>query len=188
MPNWVESNILTIVLLLCFLGALAWALRLRAKMSGSKARFAFASSATLASCLIAFLSFLSGAGPVWIGNQILSGTRVVLGKSVVSDESANIGWFVALAGVIGFVVAIIVIYRFSYHAIRSWEGPVTATVNELAKRDQDSSLSLLALAELRRLLIGRPDPVVSDVAVNWQQRLSDPPSSPPWHEFARRLF
>src|SRR5207245_186821 len=128
MPSWLDSNILTIVLVLCFLGTLAWALRLRAKMSGSKARFAFASSATLASCLVAFLSFLSGSGPVWIGNQILSGAKVVLGKSAVPDASANISWFVVLAGGIGFVVAIIVIYRFSYHAIRSWDGPVTATV------------------------------------------------------------
>lgn len=188
MPSWLESNILTIVLALCFLGALAWALRLRAKMSGSKARFAFASSATLASCLIAFLSFLSGSGPVWIGNQILSGAKVVIGRSAAPAASANIGWLVGLAGLIGFVVAIIAIYRFSYHAIRSWDGPVTMTVNELAKRDLDTSLPLLAWAELRRLLIGRSDPVVSDVAVNWQQRLNEAPSSPPWHEFARTLF
>ena len=86
MWNWLTNNLVAVFLAVALLATLLYALRLRAKMSTSKARFAFVASATLASCLIAFLNFLYGSGPVWVGNKILSGVKIISGNSGIPDS------------------------------------------------------------------------------------------------------
>jgi len=82
----------------------------------------------------------------------------------------------------------VLIFRFAVAAMSTWEGPVTVTVNELAKEHQDQGLLVLAYAEAKRIASGKEDRIASDAAINWQQKLSDAPSSPSWHVFARELF
>jgi hypothetical protein len=157
-------------------------------MSASKAHFAFVVSATLASCLFALLTFLAGFAPVWIGNVILSRTKVIVGSSGTEASANQVSGSTALFATVATVAALFFIYRFAIRAIRNWDGPITVNVNELVKQEKDNSLSLLALAEMRRLITLRPDPIASEAAVNWKQKQSEAPSAPPWHELARSLF
>src|SRR6266478_2890478 len=114
MWDWVINNVIAVALLIAFLITHCYALRLRSKMSStSKPRFAFVTSATLASCLFALLSFLSGAGPMWIGNKILSGARIAIGDGRIPASPGQVGWFIGLMSLIGTVVALVLIYRFS---------------------------------------------------------------------------
>jgi hypothetical protein len=80
------------------------------------------------------------------------------------------------------------IYKLARATIENWDGPITLTVNELAKREEDNNVALLALAEARRLIASKPDPLASDLAINWQQRQSDAPPAPRWNLLARDLF
>jgi hypothetical protein len=182
--NWLISNKLTVILLIALLATLAYALRLRSKMSASKAHFALVVSATLASCLFALLNFLAGLGPAWISNGILSGTKVITAPGPAEEVS----WYIALFGSVATAAALFFIYRFAIHAIENWDGPITINVNELIKQEKDNNLRLLALTEMRRLVALRPDPIASDASVNWKQKQSEAPSAPPWHELARSLF
>jgi hypothetical protein len=97
-------------------------------------------------------------------------------------------WFIALLGSTIIALTLLTIYLFATQAIRSWEGPVTVNVNELAKRERDNNLGALAFAEISRLIRLRPDPIASNVAINWQQKLSPAPRAPTWHQFAKNLF
>jgi hypothetical protein len=187
MWDWVTDNAITVVFFIGFVGALFYALRLRSKMASSKAHFALVVCATLTSCLIALLNFLSGSGPTQTGSKIISAMRYMTGTTQIASPR-EVGWLIAGLGTVGTVLAFFFIFRFSIHAIRNWDGPVTVNVNELAKRDQDDSLRLLALAELKRLITLKPDPPASDTAVNWRQRQREAPSAPSWHELSRSLF
>jgi hypothetical protein len=185
--SWLQSNLLTVVLLVSFFLILSYALWLRYKMRVSKARFALAVVAAMVSCATGLLAFLSGPLPIQIINTVLSGAKVATGISnipLLPDQS----WFTTSLGFSATALSLFLIYKFSIIALKNWEGPVTVNVNELAKREQDNSIALLALAEMRRLLASKADPVASDVAVNWHQKQSDAPSTPPWHLLARQLF
>lgn len=188
MWNSFTDNMMTVVFFVAFLAALFYALRLRSKMSSSKAHFAFTVSATLTSCLIALLNFLTGSGPAQTGGKLLSGIRAITGGTGIPVSPREVGWFIAALGTVGTGLALFFIYRFSLQAIRNWEGPVTVNVNELAKREQDNSLGSLAFAELKRLIALRPDPIASDTAINWKQKQREAPLAPAWHELARSLF
>lgn len=168
MWDWTTSNLITVLLLAAFLGTLCYAVRLRSRMAASKAHFAFVSSATLASCFFAQINFLSGSRPIWIGNKILSGAAIITGGANMPISASGIGWLAVITSGFCTTFALYFIYRFCVQAIRHWDGPVTVTVNELVKQDLDKSFPLLALAELRRLVTRRPDPIASDAALNWQ--------------------
>jgi hypothetical protein len=189
MWDWVESNLITLLLLVAFLVTLWYALRLRAKMSStSKATFAFTVCATLASCGFALLSFLNGSGPIWIGNKILSGTQAIIGVGATPESVDRVSWYIGMLGTACIGLTLILIYRFAIHAIRNWDGPVTVNVNELAKQEKDNNLGSLALAELKRLIAMKPDPIASGAAINWRQRPPEAPPAPAWHELSRSLF
>jgi hypothetical protein len=143
-------ELLTVFFAVCFLATLLYALKLRAKMaSASKAQFAFAACATLAACAFALLSFLSGRGPVWIGNIILSGKKAVIDSASLPDSLDQLTWFIAILGSLVMALALFLIYRFAVHAVRNWEGPPTLNVIQLAKQEKDNNLGALAMAELR---------------------------------------
>jgi NACHT domain-containing protein len=188
MLSWLATNIFTISLLGCFLIVLGYALWLRYRMAVSKARFALAVVATLASCAIALLTFISGPIPIQIINAGLSSIKSLTGIAVVPFSMDGPNWFAATIGFASTVIALLLIYSFSIRALVNWDGPVTVTVNELAKRELDNSLAYLAFAEARRLVASKPDPLASETAINWQQKQSEAPSTPAWPLLARNLF
>ena len=186
--SWVLSNLTTVILLAVFLVILSYVLWLRFKMRVSKARFALAALAAMASCVAGLLAFLSGPIPIQLINALLSAARAATGIASIPKMADEPSWLTMLLGSAAAMLALVLIYKFAVTAIKHWDGPVTVNVNELAKRDQDNSISLLALAEVQRLLAAKADPLASEVAINWQQRHSDAPSAPAWHLLARQLF
>ena len=134
-------------------------------------------SAAMASCSTGLLAFLSGTVPIQIINSILSGTKSITGVSTIPTISDGPGWLMVIVALIATVTTLSLIYKFSQVALESWEGPVTVNVNELAKQEQgENNISLLALAEVRRILAWKADPIASEVAINWQQKQSVAPS------------
>jgi hypothetical protein len=93
-------------------------------------------------------------------------------------------------------VALVIVYFFAVYffhkigrlTILRWEAQPTVLVNDLAKDESDNDLRLLALAELKRILARKPDPLASEVVVNWRQKISNPPDTQPWHLFIRQIF
>src|SRR5262249_2590565 len=150
MIDWIANNPLTVLAILAFLLAAGYALHLRSKMAASKARFALAAIATIASCLFAFLAFASGSGYVQVINTALPRFKYTMGLQQLPDSINPPDSFSMFLGVVVTVIVAVLIYRFSAKALATWEGPVTINVNELAKRDQDNSLPLLAYTELQR--------------------------------------
>jgi hypothetical protein len=186
--SWLLSNLTAILLLSLFLMISAYAVWLRIMMRVSKARFALAALAAMVSCVVGLFAFLSGPIPIQIANAILSAARAATGIESIPKLADDPNWLTMLLGSAAAMMALVLIYKFSVTALRLWDGPVTITVNELAKHDQDNSIALLAFAEARRLLAAKGDPLASEVAINWQQRHSDAPSAPVWHLLARQLF
>ena len=182
------SHLLIVLLLTAFFSALGYSLWLRQKMKASKASFALSIVGAMSSAFLAFLRFGSGPEPASLTNSLLSSIRGLTGWNSIPASANDSGWFVALAAGLVTIVLLVCMFKLGKTTILSWEGPVTVSVNELAKRQQDNDIAMLAFAEFRRLLARKPDPIASDVAVNWQQKISDPPNTPPWHQFARRLF
>jgi hypothetical protein len=121
------------------------------------------------------LSSLSG--PTWlpVANVVLKAAR----------ESTELTWIPELAGHARAPcngvrllynrlgdVSDLPVFR---HSHQNWDGPVTVTVNELAKQDQESNPVPLARAELIRRLSRQPDPVAGNAAANWRKKLGNPP-------------
>jgi len=186
--EWLQSNLLTVLLLLALLLTVVYAVWLRYRMLVSKARFALAVVAAMVSCVAGLLAFLSGPLPIQILNAALSSVHSLASFSGAPVTIDGPNWLGMLIGFVATVAALFLIYKFAQSALITWEGPVTVNVNELAKYDQDNSISSLALSEIRRLLAREADPIASEIAVNWQQRQSEAPAAPPWHVLARQLF
>ncbi len=184
MLTWLVDNPLTVLLLVFFLAALIYLLWLRYRMAASKARFALATITAMTTCAMGLVAFLSGPAPV----QIINAVSVALGLRSVSTATEGPGWFSATLGFLLTMAVVWLIYRFSSRALLTWEGPITVNVNDLAKREQDNNLVLLALAEFGRFVQRKSDPIASDAAINWKQRQSEAPARPPWYQFARNLF
>jgi hypothetical protein len=184
MSGWLFENPVAVLFLVLFLAALGYLLWLRYRIAVSKARFGLTAVATMAACVTALLTFLSGPFPI----QLINIASRALGLSSIATASDGPGWFSGILAFLSTLLALWLIYRFSIKALESWDGPITVNVNELAKREQDNNLALLAFAELRRLAQLREDPIASDAAVHWKQRQSEAPNTPAWHLFARDLF
>lgn len=188
MLSWIASNFFTVALLAGFLVAVGYGLWLRHRMAVSKARFALAVVATLASCALALIAFTWGPIPIQIINAILSSIKNSTGIASIPASIDGPTWVSTLLGFFCTVFVLSLIYKFSIKTLIAWGGPVTVNVNELAKREQDNNLALLAFAEAQRLIASKPDPLASEVAINWQQKQSEAPSTPPWPLLARNLF
>ena len=188
MLNWVVNNPFSAMLFLSCVLLLCYVIWLRYRMAASKARFALAVVGALASCSIGLLTFMSGPLSVQIANALLSGARHVTGNPAIPTLIDGPNWYFAILGFLATVIISLLIYKFAVKALASWEGPITVSVNDLAKQEQDNNLSLLALTEAKRLIARKSDPIASDVAINWQQRQSEAPPTPPWHHLARNLF
>ena len=182
MWNWISNNTLITLLVFLFFLTLGYAIWLRFKMAVSKARFALASLTALVTCFLSGMSLISGSVPLQITNAILS---YLGGATVPVLAEGTVSWFV---GAILTTLVMVLIFQFSITTIRHWEGAVTVAVNDLAKECQDNNLALLAFAEFKRLALAKADPLASDVAVNWQQKLTEAPTTPPWHKLAKELF
>lgn len=188
MLAWFSDNIFTAGLIVCFFVASAYAIWLRLKMSVSKARFALSVVAAMVTCSTALLAFLSTPVPIQVLNALIATIKGGFGYPSSSFQFSDGGWFSTILAFAITVLVIYLIYKFAITAIINWDGPVTVNVNELAKREQDNSLTLLAFVELKRILSSQPDPLASDVAVNWQQKQSAAPAAPAWPTLARNLF
>ena len=157
-------------------------------MAASKSRFALAAVTALATCAAALLTFLSGSLPLQAINIALPFVKELTGLTIPTAIGESPGIISIAAALLCTTLAMLLIYRFAVTTIKHWEGPITVTVNELAKLEQDRNLGLLAFTEAQRLLLRKRDPVASDVAVNWEQKQSEAPPSPAWHLLARDLF
>jgi hypothetical protein len=188
MSAWLGNNLFALTLLVGFLLLLGLLLWLRYRMTVSKARFALATVATLGACAGALLTFLSGPVAIQVANAILNAAKEATGFAWIPLLADTPGPFAMGLGFCSTVVAVFLIYRFSTRAIRTWEGPVTLTVNELANQDQDNNLLLLVQAELARLISRRRDEKANPAAINWQQRQREAPGVPAWHQLARDVF
>src|SRR5277367_4138079 len=111
---WILSNLPTVALLVGFLLICGYALWLRFRMDEvSKARFALAVVATMASCAVAMMAFMSAPMPIQIINAVFSGVSSLVGtpiKPIASDSGG------LLSNVFAFAVtalSLIAIYRFS---------------------------------------------------------------------------
>jgi hypothetical protein len=186
--SWLSGNVSTLVLLVGFIGLIAYVFYLRFRMAVSKARFALAALAAMVSCVFALMTVLSGPIPIQIFNATILGLNRILGTAFTPVATGEGGWLEAGLAFIATLFALSLIYRFSIGTIRSWEGPITVNVNELAKREYDNNIIMLALAELKTILRAGTDPIASDVAVNWEQRQSEAPPAPQWPMLARSLF
>lgn len=188
MPSWLFENLFSLMLLFGFFALLGFWLWLRYRMSVSKARFALTTVGTLGMCLISLLTFMGGPLPLQILNGLLSATKRATGFTWIPELPSAPGLIEMIFGFFATALAMFLIYRFSMRAIQTWDGPITVNVNDLAKHDQHNSLGALAQVEARRLLARQSDPIANDDAINWRQKQSEAPPSPPWHEFARNVF
>ena len=180
---WIADHWGTVILVISFVLAVGYALWLRHQLSASKSRFALAVVWALASYAMALLKLISSPPqPITISLPFASH----FGFS--SPPLTLDGWFLAILAVSSSLVVMWLIYRFATTVILNWEGPVTLSVADLVKQGQDHSISLLALTEAKRLILLKPDPLVDDVAINWQQNLPEPPSTPDWYLLSRDLF
>jgi hypothetical protein len=183
MFSWIIDHLVAVILAVSFVLAAGYALWLRHQLSASKSRFALAVVWALASYAMALLKLVSSLPqPVTISLPFASH----FGFS--SPPLTLDGWLLSIFAVGASLVVMWLIYRFATTVILSWEGPVTLSVADLVKRGQDNSISLLAITELKRLILSQPDPLVHDVAINWQQNRPEPPATPDWRQLSRDLF
>jgi hypothetical protein len=183
LENW--SALLFFVL---FVGALGYAVWLRWRMTSSKARFAFASLGALLTCLMAFMALVTGPLPLSVANAVLRYVANITGNEAIPAVYEAPG---ALITTLAFFITVFVaalIARFAGLSIRSWEGPVTVAVNDLARENLDNNLIVLALTEARLVLSRKKDPPADQSAIGWQQKLNESPSSPLWKDLSRDLF
>ena len=183
MFNWISDHLVAVILAVSFVLTAGYALWLRHQLSASKSRFALAVVWALATYAMALLKLISSPPqPITISLPFASH----FGFS--SPPLTLDGWLLAILAVSSSLVVMWLIYRFATTVILNWEGPVTLSVAGLVKHGQDHSISLLAITEAKRLILLQPDPLAHDVAINWQQNLPDPPSTPDWRLLSRDLF
>jgi hypothetical protein len=184
MAAWLGNNLFTFILLVGFLLLLGFWLWLRYRMTVSKARFALATVVTIGACAAALLTFLSGPVAIQVANAVLRATKEATGFAWIPLLAETPGPFEMMLGFCSTIVAMFLIYKFSMRAIRAWGGPLTLSVNELAKLGQDGNLVLLARTELARIISGQQDKTVD----NWRHEQREAPERPPQHQLARDVF
>jgi hypothetical protein len=183
-----QNEIIYCVLVALLVLTLAYVFWLRAKMKTSKASFALSIVAAMTTSSALFLKVAFGSEiPNW-QTRLLKGLDNETGLGISSMPAPVINWAAVFTSAVLYCLLLILIYKIGKVTIKRWDGPVTVTVNDLAKNDLDNNVTLLALAEFRRLLSRRSDPLASEIAVNWRQRITEPPRTLPWHHFVRQIF
>jgi hypothetical protein len=176
------------LLLVTVVGAAIYAFRLRKKQESSKASFALAIAAILVSYWTGFAKFVLTPDKSILAKLLTVMFSSSTGWSVPSDAEQPISWILALIAAIVICVLSFLTVTLATETVKHWNGPTTLLVNELAKDERDNQILSLAKEELLRLYRRRPDPPVSDVAVDWRQKIVPPPNALPWHTLARQLF
>ena len=179
------SDVALVVVLLAVTGYAFW---LRSKMEKSKASFALSLIGAITVLTALFLKAITGSETSTFGRLLFSVVDKETGWSLSPEKAPALGGTVTVALVVMYLFVIYFSYKIGQLTIQRWEGPTTLIVNDLAKNDNDNDIRLLAFAELTRLLARKPDPLASEVVVNWRQKISDPPGRQPWHLFIRQIF
>lgn len=188
MWSFVSDNYVTIVLFAALVSSVAWAIWIVRRNRHSKATFALSIVTSLITCLSLFLRFLFAGSLPGTVNAALTLFDYLLGLHTSPANTVAISAVACFLAAAVTVVIVVLIYRTGTHTIRNWDGPVTVTVNELAKANLDNDMLRLARAEFIRILARKTDPLASDIAVNWQRHIASPPDTPAWHIQARRLI
>ena len=183
MFDWIADHLFIVIIGSFAIFSTGYALWLRHQMATSKSRFALAVVGVLAAYAMAVLKLVTDPP-----HAISVSIPFIELFGLVPRPSTVDSLFLVLLAVGVSLIAIRYVYKFATTVIMNWEGPVTLSVSELVKQGQDNNIALLAFAEARRLMSFKPDPIVHDLAINWQQKLPEPPSTPLWHELARDLF
>jgi hypothetical protein len=182
------NEIIDIILILALVLIVGYVFWLRAKMEKSKASFALSLIGSMTALTLVFVKAITGSETSTATKFVYSLVNKETGVSLLAEPPPAMSMIATCALLIIYVVAMYLFYKIARVTILRWEGPITVTVNELAKNETDNDLHLLALAELRRLFAGRPDPLANDEVVNWRQKIIDPPEAQPWHIFIRQIF
>jgi hypothetical protein len=161
MWSFVSDNYVTIVLFAALVSSVAWAIWIVRRNRHSKATFALSIVTSLITCLSLFLRFLFAGSLPGTVNAALTLFDYLLGLHTSPANTVAISAVACFLAAAVTVVIVVLIYRTGTHTIRNWDGPVTVTVNELAKANLDNDMLRLARAEFIRILARKTDPLAS---------------------------
>lgn len=145
--------------------ALSFLLWMRWQMKASKAKFALSVVSSMVLCFMFGLSSMSSTLPT----AIISKFSEALGYGPITTSAPSL---------ITFIITLIVlffIYKFGVKAIKNWEAPPRVSEIELEEKCLSNSVAALSMEQLKLFLKRQSDPIASDVASNWKEKLAETP-------------
>ncbi|MBH0074139.1 hypothetical protein I6F48_00980 [Pseudoalteromonas sp. SWYJ118] len=145
--------------------ALSFLLWLKWRMKASKAKFALTVVSSIVLCFVFGLSSMSSTLPA----AILSKFSEALGYGPITTSAPSVITFITT------LIAIFFIYKFGVKAIKNWEAPPRVSELELEERCLNNNVAALSMEQIKLLLKRQSDPIASDAASNWKEKLAETP-------------
>ena len=170
--------IVALFALVIFLALVIWH---KSRMRISKAQFAFTTVSAMVTCLVSFLAAATTGVPEVMVTALLG----AFGIDVRFPGQDLISVLVMALVTLGVCIRI---HKFSSKAIQNWTAPPRVSESVLAENLQENLLLPLAGAQFLLFLRRQGDPIASDHALSWEQRLPLPPKGIEKRILLRDLF
>ncbi|WP_158679717.1 NACHT domain-containing protein [Pseudoalteromonas sp. T1lg21] len=134
-------------------------------MKASKARFALSVVSSIVLCLMFGLSSLSSTLPTALISKVFE----ILGFGPITTNAPA---YITLPIIL---ILSYFIYKFGEIAIKNWEAPTRVSEMDLEEKFLNNNLLALSAEQLKLFLKRQSDPIASDVASNWKEKLAEIP-------------
>ena len=170
--------IVALSLLIVLLALVLW---YRLRMRISKAKFALATVSAMVTCLLSFLTAVSTGLPAVMAAAFLGGFGIEM--QIPGQDEFSVLVLAILTGCICYFI-----YRFSSSAVQNWTARPRVSESVLAEDLHENHLLRLARAQFLLFVRRQGDPIASDHAISWEQRLPVPPRDIEKRILLRDLF